>query len=227
MIGHAPIVDPGASVALDFCWSSVAVFTRGFSYSLVRRRTSMISWQRDGLTAITLCLAACSSPKSAAVAIDAAAAHRAGVGTAAPDGSFRAALLAVDPAPEALAHDVASAGHMRVRRSHVTAVADPTVGDLVLVDVASYNEAQHLIERVNVFGVLLSRAGDVWSVRDSRTHRVQTVRISAGAWLRAPHGVYRLRTTGAVVGQPAYYVQLERYASLPASGRIVAFPAAH
>ena len=37
MIGHAPIVDPGASVALDFCWSSVAVFTGGFSYSLVRQ----------------------------------------------------------------------------------------------------------------------------------------------------------------------------------------------
>ena len=35
MIGHALIIDPGASVALDFCWSSLAVFTGGFSYSLV------------------------------------------------------------------------------------------------------------------------------------------------------------------------------------------------
>ena len=187
----------------------------------------MISCRRNGLTAITLCVAACSSPKSAAVAIDASAARRAGVGTAAPVGSFRAALVAVTTPPEALARDVAAAERTRARGSHVAEIGDPTVGDPVLVDVASYDEAQHLIERVNVFGVLLSRAGDVWTVRDRRTHRVQTVRLSAGAWVRAPRGVYRLRTTGAVVGQPEYYVQLERYASLPVSGRVVAFPAAH
>ena len=35
MIPHAPIADPGLSVALDFSRSVVAVFTRGFFYSFV------------------------------------------------------------------------------------------------------------------------------------------------------------------------------------------------
>ena len=37
MIRYAPIVDPGAFVALDFFGSVGAVFTGGFFYILVRR----------------------------------------------------------------------------------------------------------------------------------------------------------------------------------------------
>ncbi len=42
MIPYGPIVDPGAFVALDFSRSDVAVFTRGFSYSLVRRSDTWV-----------------------------------------------------------------------------------------------------------------------------------------------------------------------------------------
>ena len=193
----------------------------------VRRMASMSSWQRKGLTAFALCLTGCSSPKSATVAFDAEAARRADVGTPAPSGSFRAAMVAFATLPEAIASEVAAAESISVRRSQVTEVVFPKAGDTVLVDVASYNEAQHLIERVNVFGVLQSRVADTWSVLDSRTHRQVKVRLSESSWSRAPHGVNRLRTMGEAVGQPAYYVQMERYATLPATGRIVEYQAAH
>lgn len=187
----------------------------------------MSAWQRKCLTAFALCLAGCSSPKSATVGVGAQAARSTDVGSAAPSGSFRAAMFAFDAPPEAIAREVAAAESIGVRRSQVTEVGFPKFGDTVLVDVASYNEAQQLIEHVNAFGVLQSRVGDTWSVLDSRTHRPRKVRLSETSWMRAPRGVYRLRTTGEVVGQPAYYVRIERYASLPASGRIIEYQAAH
>ena len=41
MIRHAPIVDPGVIVVLEFCESHLAFFTDGFFYGLVRPRRSI------------------------------------------------------------------------------------------------------------------------------------------------------------------------------------------
>lgn len=56
---------------------------------------------------------------------------------------------------------------------------------------------------------------------------VTALRLSESSWRRAPRGVYRLRATGDVVGQPAYRVRLERHASLPASGYVIGYQPAH
>jgi hypothetical protein len=187
----------------------------------------MSSWQRKGMRAFVLCLAGCSSPHAATVAAGAGAARVGDVGTVAPSGSFRATMVTVETLQAARVREVASAESIRVRRGHALEAGVPESGDIVLVDVASYNAAQQLIESVNTFGVLRSREGDKWSIIDRSTHRLVTVRLSEGSWVRAPRGEYRLRTTGAVVGQPGYYVRIARYASLPATGRIVAYRAAH
>ena len=178
---------------------------------------SMISWQRKHIIAFGLGLAGCSSPQSAAVAV-AGAAGGTDVGVAAPRESFRASLFPCDTLSAVRAREVVNRESISLRRGRDTGVSFPKGGDTVLVDVTSYDEQQQLIERVNAFGVLQSRKGDTWSVREIRTRRRLAVRLSEDSWVRAPRGVYRLRTTGEVVGQPAYYVWTTRSASLPATG---------
>ena len=186
----------------------------------VRRMVSMISWQRKRIIAFGLGIAGCSSPQSVAVA---GAAGGSDVGTAAPRGSFRASLVPCDTLSAVRAREVVNRESMSLRRGRDTGVSFPKGGDTVLVDVTSYDEQQQLIERVNAFGVLQSRKGDTWSVREIRTRRRLAVRLSEDSWVRAPRGVYRLRTTGEVVGQPAYHVWTTRYASLPATGCVVGY----
>ena len=193
----------------------------------VARHVSVPDW---GAAAFALCLAACSSQRSAAAVTDSKKAQGTQQSVAAPGASFRASLTA-DPSlagtdtllTAPFQREARGAQSPGAVRSGATMLEYPKVGDVVLVDVSSYDDAQKLIERVNIFGILESRAGDAWHVRDRHSRQLVAIRLSLSAWSRAPKGVYHLRTTGEVVGQPAYAVRIERYASLPASGRIIEY----
>ena len=194
----------------------------------VRRILGMISWRRKGMSALAMCLAGCSSQRPVAASVDSEEAHRAQIAVTAPAGSFRASLapglsLAGGDTllTAALEREADVEQRLSALRSRAASPDYPKVGDVVLVDVSSYDEAQVLIERVNTFGVLHSRAGVTWRVRDRWTRKLVGIQLSESSWSRAPKGVYRLRTTGEVVGRPEYYVQIEQYASLPAAGRII------
>lgn len=183
----------------------------------------MISSRSRNLVALALCLAACSSSQAPETKGDANQASRAdaSVTAATPPGSFRASLDGTDLSLAVRACTTGVARQQSAARRNVTPPGHPKRGDAVLVDISSYDDAQALIERVNVFGVLQSRAGDMWWVRDSRTQKRVGIRLDERSWSRAPKGVYRLRSTGEVVGQPAYQVHTQRYASLPATGCVV------
>ena len=191
----------------------------------------MIFWRLKAMSALAMCLAGCSSRRPAAASVDSGEAHGAQETVAAPGGSFRASLAFGQSLADgdtlltaALEGEVDVEPRLRAWRSPAGKLDYPKVGDVVLVDVSSYDEAQVLIERVNTFGVLHSRAGEIWRVRDRRTRNLVGIQLREDSWSRAPKGVYRLRATGEIVGRPAYYVQLERHASLPAAGRIVGRP---
>lgn len=173
--------------------------------------------------ALALCLAACSSPPPSATQgeVDQARDADVSVAAATPPRSFRASLDGTDASLAVSACTTGVARQLSAARRNVAPPGYPKRGDAVLVDIASYDDAQVLIERVNVSGVLQSRAGDMWWVRDGRTQKRVGIRLEQSSWSRAPKGAYRLQRTGEVVGQPAYHVHMKRYASLPATGCVV------
>ena len=198
----------------------------------------MIESRSQWCAALALCFAGCSSHPTVATSADSRRTPDASASAISSAGSRPDTAASQKPAPATFAAalalnsdsfqamterqiDVFLSQAQRQAANRAALTGHPRVGDVVLVDVSSYDDAQRLTERVNTFGVLQSRVGDQWSVRDARTHKTISVRLREDSWMRAPKGAYRLRTTGDTVATPDYYVHIERYASLPVSGRIV------
>ena len=97
----------------------------------------------------------------------------------------------------------------------------PTIGSVVLVDVKSHDDAGVVTEWVNTFGTVARRVGDRWTVRSARDESEVEFSLPEDRLHPAPPGSYILRTTGEDVRTPDFYVQLERFTSLPVRGIIV------
>ena len=188
----------------------------------------MISRRRLGMLSFATCLAACSSQQPVVASADSQLARGAQSTDAAPPApatSFRASL-ASGPSQTAddsllsaaFEREAAAAQRQSMLRDRADGPFYPRVGDVVHVDVSSYNEADALSERVRTVGLLESRTADIWRVRDSHTRKLVAIQLRESDWSR---GVYWRRTTGKRVVNPLYYVEIERHASSPASGRII------
>ena len=186
----------------------------------------MISSRRLGMLSFATCLAACSSQQPVVTRADSQLARGAqSTEVAPPTTSFRASLASgpSETADDSLLtaafeREAATAQRQSMLRDRADGPFYPSVGDVVHVDVSSYNEADALSERVRTVGLLESRTADIWRVRDSHTRKLVAIQLRESDWSR---GVYWRRTTGKRVVNPLYYVEIERHASSPASGRII------